>query len=135
MAKSSQRDWLNLVSNVPGTWRNVEGGGATAEYNRDYDGGSDKADFLVGPTEHEDLTFTRTFDPVRDAAWIKKLEQHVGRSKHRLSRQPIDANKTAVGKPKTYYNALLVGLTYPGSAPSADPSEIVLVFAHNGPSK
>ena len=132
MAKNSQRDWLNTVSGITGTWRNVEGGGVTVEYNRDYDGGSDKADFLVGPPEAEDITFTRTFDPVKDDAWCRKLMKAVGRSRHTLTRQPIDANKTKVGKPMVYSNALLVGFTYPGSSNSADPSEIVLVFANNG---
>lgn len=132
MGKSSQRDFLNTISGIAGTWRNVEGGGATVEYNRDYDGGSDKADFLTGPTEFEDFTWTRTFDPVKDDAWVRKLQKQVGRSTHTLTRQPIDANKTKVGKPMVYPQAMLTGVTYPGSSNTADPSEIVLTFAHNG---
>lgn len=133
MTKATKRQFKVSISGIPGYWRSLSGGGASAEYSRDYSGGSNVGTILAGPAEHEDMTLVRTFDPNSDPAWVNKLKKKVGRSYHKISKQATDVNFTKVGKPETYYNCVLVGLTLPETdSSSADAAEITLVFAHNG---
>jgi len=133
MTKATKRQFLTYCSGIPGYWRSLSGGGATAEYSRDYSGGSQTGTIMAGPQEHEDITLVRTYDPNTDPVWINKIKKKVGRSYHQLTKQATDINFTKVGKPEVYSNAVLVGLTLPETdSSSADAAEITLVFAHNG---
>lgn len=134
MTKATKRQFLVTVSGIPRTWRALSGGGASAEYSRDYSGGSNYGTILTGPQEHEDMTLVRTYEPNADPAWVNKIKKKVGRSYHMVTKQAIDVNGTKIGKPSVYKNCVLVGLTEPETdSGSADASEITLVFAHNGP--
>lgn len=133
MSKATKRQFLTSVSGISGYWRTWSGGGASAEYSRDYSGGSNVGTILTGPAEHEDITLVRTWDPAKDPAWANSLKKKVGRSWHTLTKQATDVNFTKVGKPEVYSGATLVGLTLPeGDAASSDSAEVTLVFAHNG---
>jgi len=133
MSKATQRDHLVTIEGVPGTWRNLSGGGGTVETTKDRDGGAIRPDILGGPPEFEDLECARTFDPVRDAAWMKQLRQNLGRGFYTVMKQPIDVNKIAIGEPLVYPDCMLSGLTEAEVADSSDPAEVSLTFSTTGP--
>ncbi|GAA4916006.1 hypothetical protein [Nesterenkonia rhizosphaerae] len=131
--KSTQNLFLIRIDNIPGTWRAMSGGGATAEYTRDYSGGSTTPDLLPGPATHEDIEVVRTYDPVVDEPWIRRLKKRVGRHRTTITKQPLDADMVAVGKPEVYDGVLLIGITPPETdASSADPADLTLTFATVG---
>lgn len=134
MTKATKRQFLVTVEGIPGTWRGFSGGGATAETTTDWDGGAERPDILGGPPTYDDLELVRTYDPERDAGWIERLDKLVGRGRFTLTKQPTDLMFTKVGKPRTYADCLLKGLTEPeADAESGDKAEITLVFATTGP--
>lgn len=133
MAKATARQFLVNVEGIRGTWRGMEGGHVSAEYTPDYSGGAATPDLLSGPPQHEDITVTRTYDPVIDEAWAKNWKKQVGIRRVRLTKQPLDGNLRKVGKPTTWPGCLLIGLNFPDvDANSADAAEISLTFATTG---
>jgi hypothetical protein len=132
--KSTKRSYLVAVEGIPGTWRTFSGGAGSASVTKDYDGGSDRADLLAGPPEWDDIEVVRTVAPARDDVWIEQLRKLIGRGRFNVTKQATDANWTKIGKPTTYPNCLLIGLTEPETdASSSDAAEVTLTFATSGP--
>jgi hypothetical protein len=132
--KTTKRLYLVTVEGIPGTWRTFSGGAGSSSVTKDYDGGSDRADVLSGPTEWDDIEVARTVAPARDDAWIGTLRKLIGRGRFNITKQATDTNWTKVGKPTTYPNCLLVGMQEPETdASSSDAAEITLTFATSGP--
>lgn len=132
ISKASQRHSLVVVHGIPILWRSMSGGGVSGDYTRDYDGGSDVADFIPGYPEPEDITVTTTVAPRRDLEWMRKIKGQVLRGRFTITRQWTDANWDPIGEPETYPNCLLTGFSNPEVSSSSDPAEITLTFATNG---
>lgn len=134
MTKATKRQFLVTVEGIPGTWRSLSGGGATADTTPDWSGGAIRPDLLGGPPSYDDLELVRTYDPDKDPAWIETADKQVGRGRYTVTKQPTDANFTKIGKPRTYADCLLKGLTEPETdASSGDPGEVTITFATTGP--
>ncbi len=132
--KASKKEFIVTIEGIPGTWRAFTGGNATAEVTRDRNGGAERADLIGGPPDFEDIEVTRTYDPVKDRAWVDRLIRLVGRGRFTVSKFDTDVNFTILGKPRVYPDSLLNGLTEPESdANSSDLAELVLTFATAGP--
>lgn len=132
LSKASQRHSLVVVQGIPILWRSMSGGGVSGDYSRDYDGGSDTADFIPGYAEAEDIEVTTTVAPRRDLEWIRKVKAQVMKGRFTITRQWTDANWDPVGEPETYPNCLLTGYSNPEVSASSDPAELTLTFATNG---
>lgn len=129
MPKSAQRQFLVTVGNL-GLFATKGGGNVTSELTKVYDGGQLRPDLISGPSEADNITVSRPYDPVRDAPIIKRLRQQVGSYTVTLSVQQTDRNLAKVGSPTVYADALLVGLTEPEfDAGSGDAAMFELEFA------
>ena len=132
VTKASQRHSLVTIQGIPLIWRSMSGGGVSGDYTRDYDGGSDVADFIPGYAEAEDIEVTCTVAPLRDKEWMDRVKAQVLKGRYTITRQWTDANWDPVGQPETYPNCLLIGYNNPEVSASADPAEFTLTFATNG---
>lgn len=130
MAKRAQRQYLVRISGIEGYWSTFSGGNVSADTNKVYDGGNLTPEVLSGPAEADNVTISRPFDDNRDMELVAQLRQQVGTFSATLSATPTDRNLVAVGKPRVYPDALLVGLTEPDyDATSGDAAMIELEFA------
>jgi hypothetical protein len=128
--KASARQFLVKVDGVEGYWATKSGGNVTAESQKVYDGGSLKPDIITNPPTAEDVTVTRPYDTARDPDILTALLQLVGSWETTVSVTPTDANLVAVGSPRVYPGARLIGVQDPEvDASSGDPSVCGLVFA------
>lgn len=132
ISKASQRHSLVVVQGIPILWRSMSGGGVSGDYTRDYDGGSDVADFIPGYAEAEDIEVTCTVAPRRDLEWLRKVKAQVMKGRFTITRQWTDANWDPVGEAEVYPNCLLTGYSNPEVSASADPAELTLTFATTG---
>ena len=132
VSKASQRHSLVVVHGINILWRSMSGGGVSGDYTRDYDGGSDRADFIPGYAEAEDIEVTCTVAPRRDLEWMRRVKAQVLKGRFTITRQWTDANWDPIGDPETYPDCLLTGYTNPEVSASADPAELTLTFATNG---
>jgi hypothetical protein len=132
--KVTKRQFLVTVSGIPGNWRTMTGGGATASPTKDYSGGADKPDLLSGPAENEDIVLVRTYDHDLDKNWIADWRHKVGRQRASVTKHVTDMYLSPIKNAGiTYPNCLLSGLTEPEvDASSSDPGEITLTFANTG---
>lgn len=129
MAKTSQRHFLVQVSGVPGFWARKTGGNTAGNTRKVYDGGARTPDVLADPPEHDDMTVTRPFDPVRDQPILKSLRPLVSSSFRTITQQPTDTAFVPTGPAETF-TGLLTGVTAPDvDAGSGDAGTIELKFA------
>lgn len=130
MAKMAQRQYLTRVSGIEGYWATFSGGNISSDTNKVYDGGNPVPEVLAGPSEADNVTVGRPYDINRDASIVESLRQQVGRFVATISVQPTDRNYNALGRPRVFPDALLVGLTEPDyDATSGDAAQIELEFA------
>lgn len=130
MSKMAQRQYLVKVSGIEGYFATFSGGNVTADTNKVYDGGNPVPEVLAGPAEADNITVGRPYDTNRDADIVATLRRQVGLFAATVSVQPTDRNYNAIGKPRVYPDALLVGLTEPDyDATSGDAATIELEFA------
>ena len=128
--KAAQRQFLVKVSTIDGYFAQKTGAETTADVTDVWDGGKLTPEKLAGPANTGDLTVSRPYDPDRDQPVISRLRSRVGRWRTTVTVQPTDADLVARGRPTTYANVLLVGLTEPDvDAGSGDPATLELVFA------
>lgn len=131
--KSAQWMFLVEVEGVPGVWRSHEGGNPSSDYELDYDGGALYPDIIPGRPTFEDITVTRTFNPEVDGRWAPAWKKQVGRRRANVSVQPLDADGRPVGDATNHPEAVLIGVTFPGSdANSSSVADISLSFATAG---
>lgn len=130
MPKASQRQFLAKVSGIDGYFATKTGGDTSSDASDVYDGGSLTPEKLASPSTTDDVTLGRPYDPNRDQDVIRRLRPLVGRWRTTVSVQPTDADLVALGRPDTYANALLIGLTSPEvDAASGDAAVFELTFA------
>lgn len=130
MPKAAQRQFLCKVSGIDGYFATKTGGDISSDASDVYDGGSLTPEKLASPATTDDVTVGRPYDPNRDQDVINRLRPLVGRWRTTVSVQPTDSDLVAVGRPSTYANALLIGLTEPEvDASSGDAAVFELTFA------
>lgn len=127
--KSSQRMFLVKVGGIDGYFQTKSGGDISAEATRVYDGGSSVPDILAAPKEIDEVTVSRAYDRFRDDDLLRQLRRVVGEWSTDVSVTATDEKLVAYGKPVTYVNALLTGLTEiePDSS-SGEPTAFELTF-------
>jgi hypothetical protein len=132
--KATKREFLVTIEGVPGNWKGFSGGDGTSSPTKDWDGGAERPDLLAGPTEFSDIEVTRTYDPAKDQAWVSDGIAKIGRGRYTVTKQAIDANYIKVGKPRTYPDCLLIGVSESEvDASSSDAAEVTFTFATAGP--
>lgn len=133
MTTSTKNQFIITVSGIKGNWNMKTGGNPSGSPVKYRNGGSLKEEIIGTPPTHDDLVITRGFN-LAFAEVYKKLAKNVNLSRHVVTIQPTDASLVKKGKPFTYYNCLLVGITFPDVDSNAvgDRSEVTLTFAHNG---
>jgi hypothetical protein len=130
VAKSARRQFLVKVAGISGNWQTKTGAEITADTTKVWDGGSTQPDTLAGPAQASNIVITRAYDFVRDQPVIDSLTNRVGRFRAAVSVTPTDPDMVVIGKPRTYADALLVGLTEPEpDSSSGDPGMIQLEFS------
>lgn len=130
MAKSAKRQFLVKVAGITGNFMTKTGGEFTADTTKVYDGGSLQPDTLAGPAQGSNVVITRAYDYTRDSTVLASLVQQVGRWRTTVSVTPTDQDLVAIGTPRTFPNALLVGVTEPEvDASSGDPGILQLEFS------
>lgn len=134
--KATKGNFVTHASGIPGNWSKWSGGSGSSDTQLDWDGGDPTPDILAGPATYEDIEISRTYDPVRDRAWIRKYRAKIGISRHTLTKFSTDVNNIAIGDPDTYPKCVLKSITEPEQeAGSGDSAEVVLKFATIGPAK
>lgn len=132
--KSTKRLFLITVEGIPGTWKSFSGGDGTSSPTKDWDGGAERPDLLSGPTEFSDIEVGRTYDPARDQQWMRDAVAKIGRGRYTVMKQPIDANYVKIGRPTTFPNCLLIGVSESEvDSASSDSAEVKFSFATSGP--
>jgi len=130
VAKSSQRQFLVKVGDIPGYFVTKSGGGITADVTKAYDGGDPSPDLIAAPPNVENVTVGRNFDPLRDGAMLRQLRRQVGVLETTVTVTATDRDYIAVDEPVVYSPALLVGVTEPDAdAGSGDQAMYSLEFA------
>lgn len=128
--KAAQRQIIASVSGINGYFSQVTGGQITAATQKIFDGGARFPEILSGSSEVGDITVTRPYNPYIDEAILQTLRKVVGSDRRDVAVQSTDADLVPVGRPRTYPEALLVGLTEPdGDASSGAPATYSLVFS------
>ena len=130
MSKSSQRQFLVKVGDIPGYFMTKSGGKISSDVSKAYDGGDPDPDLIAAPPNVDNLTVSRVFDPTRDGQLLRNLRQQVGVFETTITVTPTDRDYVAVDEPTVYHPALLVGLTDSDTdASSGDPATYELEFA------
>lgn len=130
MSKSSQRQFLVKVGDIPGYFMTKTGGNISADVSKAYDGGSPDPELIASPPNVENITVSKILDPVRDNDLIKALRQQVGRYETTITVTPTDRDYVAIVDPAVYSPALLIGLKETDvDASSGDPAPWELEFA------
>lgn len=130
MAKSSQRQFLVRVGDIPGYFVTKSGGSITADVTKAYDGGDPSPDLIAAPPNVENLTLSRNFDPLRDGPILRNLRKQVGVFESTITVTATDRDYIAADEPVVYSPALLVGVTEPDAdAGSGDQAMYSLEFA------
>ena len=132
--KSTKREFLVTIEGVPGNWKSFSGGDGTSSPTKDWDGGAERPDLLAGPVEFSDIETVRTYDPAKDQTWLTDAIAKIGRGRYTVTKQAIDANYIKVGKPRTYPDCLLIGVSESEvDSSSSDAAEVTFTFATSGP--
>lgn len=127
--KAAQRQIIASVSGIAGYFSQVTGGQVTAATSKVFDGGAKFPDVVSGSRDVGDVTVTRPYRPSVDEPILQALRQVVGSTRHDVVVQSTDADLVPVGRPRTYSQALLTGVTEPdGDASSGTPATYSLVF-------
>lgn len=130
MAKIASRQHLVKVSGIEGYFATFSGAAISSDTNKVYDGGNLVPEVLSGPAEADNITVGRPYDLNRDPELLNRLRRQVGVFEATISVQVTDRNLNAVGKPRVYPNALLIGITEPEyDATSGDAAQFELEFA------
>ena len=133
-AAIGERHALVTISDLPGhdraPWAQLTGGAQTAPVTRNYNGGSKKANIIPGRVVIADIVVMRPFEPGRDAALIAALRTQVSKFVARsISKQYLDLDGVAVGKPEVFTGNLLTTITAPNyNEDSANGAMISLTF-------
>lgn len=127
--KAAQRQIIASVSGINGYFSQITGGAVTAATSKVFDGGAKFPDVVSGSRDVADVTVTRPYTPDVDEPILAKLRPVVGAARADVVVQACDADLVPVGRPRTYAQALLTGITEPdGDASSGTPATYSLVW-------
>lgn len=134
MAYMAKSQWLVTISGITDSWDTQDGGGGTSEPIKHRRGGQRKQTIIGVPAEFNDITVSRLFGDGHLAIFAA-LSKKIGISKHKITKQALDANGIRKGKPITYYNCVLKSVEYPplDSNGTSEAAIITLVFSTEGP--
>ena len=102
----------NTVAVIKGTWDKMTGGEVDSDDNKYYPGGMVDPISLGGRKSVGNLTISRIYRLGRDHESAQALINSVGKSKVTVSKQPLDLDGNASGKP-IVYNGILKRVTFP----------------------
>lgn len=127
---SSVRQHSVSITGLEGVWAKASGGVPSVDVSESYNGGAKIPDLTMGRVKYSNLTLERPFNPNRDRAMIRFLEQHLGGTwTASITDQDLDANEIAVGKPTVYTGCVPVSVTGPEyDAESSDAGRVSLEF-------
>lgn len=133
MSTSTKNQFVVSVSGISGKWNQKTGGASKGTPVKYRNGGSLKEEIIGTPPTHDNIVVTRGYSYADTNAYIA-LAKKVNLSRHTITMQPTDASLVSKGKPFTYKDCLLVGVTIPDADSNAtgDRAEVVLEFATNG---
>lgn len=132
--KTTQHQWRVKVSGIPGTFNTFSGGAMEREATQAWSGGSPSYDHLTGPATYSNIEVSKDYR-LSDEDWLVDWRKPGKVRRATVTVQQLDEDLVAVGKPRTYEDCVLVGLTDPETeAGAAGASQITLSFATNGPS-
>lgn len=131
---ASQRQQRITVPGFAGHFATKSGGRVEADTSKVYDGGQLRPEVMAGTPNTTNITVTKPYRPAVHAAQLEELARRgVGSHRVTLIVQDTDADLVAIGRPRTYPDALLVGLDWPeGDAASSDAATFELEFAVPG---
>lgn len=130
MPKSAKRQFLVRVDGVDSYFATKTGGKKTATANKAHDGGSPRANILVGPPNVDDIVVARPWETARDLPVAKRMYPLVGSFETTVTLTPTDGDYVVTGDPIIYTGAVLMGCTSPDvDASAGDPSTLELTFA------
>lgn len=134
MADMAKSQWLVTVSGFGGYWDTQTGGNGSGTPIKHRKGGSQKPSIIGTPPEFEDITVTRLFGDT-NLPQMAEYTKKINISRHTITKQALDANGIRKGKPVTYKNCLLTGVSYPelDSNATGEVSLMTLTFATEGP--
>ncbi|MDZ5076735.1 hypothetical protein [Nesterenkonia sp. HG001] len=133
--KTTQHQFRVKVSGIPGTFNTFSGGGMERESTQSWNGGSPNYDNLSGPATYANIEVSRPHR-LSDEEWLSQWRNGERIRRATVTKQPLDENLVAVGKPVTYEQCLLVGLSEPDTeAGSAAEAMVSLTFATTGPAR
>jgi hypothetical protein len=134
MSKASQRQIVAEVEGWNGNARPyfamVAGANITAANEKVFDGGSLFPDILCAPSEIDNLTVTRDYDPESDGELLKKFRHQVGSARFRVAVFTLNCDLKVPSSERVYDNTLLVSIAEPeGDSGSGKAAKFSLVFA------
>ncbi|MGQ3384536.1 hypothetical protein [Glutamicibacter sp. TV12E] len=133
MTNSTQNQFLTTAGGIPRTWETMTGGQVSGEQVKYRNGGSIKEEVVGTPPTWSDIVLTRGFD-IADLEMLRKLAKNCNKTRHTITKQPLDANMIRKGKPLVYPYCLLKGVDFPdtNSNSTSDRGMVTLTFATNG---
>ncbi|GAB3191746.1 hypothetical protein [Nesterenkonia suensis] len=135
MSKTTQHQFRVKVSGIPGTFNTFSGGGMEREATQSWNGGSPNYDNLAGPATYGNIEVSRPHR-LSDEEWLSQWRHGERVRRATVTKQPLDENLVAVGKPTTYADCLLLSVSEPDAeAGSSAEGTVSLTFATTGPEK
>jgi len=130
MALSAQRQFLVSISGINGYFMTKSGGEVSSESTKVFEGGAKTPEIITSPSDVDNLTVSRNYDPDRDASILAQLRAKVGTERKTITVQPTDRDLVAIGNPIVYADAVLVRIAEPEyDANSGDMATYELEFA------
>lgn len=119
---------------VPGAFATMSGGNKTGEVRTYREGGEPTPHKSGSATDRDDITLGRPWRRTRDAELAVLFDRYVLRGRWTVTKQPLDEDYNAYGKPMVYDDCLLTGCTHPDVDANAvgDTSSLALTFAAGG---
>lgn len=115
-----------------GVFSSLTGGNVTADEVKHRPGAMAPAESLGGPRSVENVTVSRLYKRDRDHAIVHDLANQVGRAEAVATKQPLDADGNAFGRP-IVYTGTLIGLAFPDAdSESSDAAMLELEISTDG---
>ena len=119
---------------VPGAFAQMSGGNPSGDVRR-YKEGGDPNDHTSGnPPTRDDVTIGRPWRRTRDHDLALAFDRAVMKSRFTITKQPLDEDFNAWGKPMVYADCLLTGCNHPDvdAEATGDVARLELTFAVAG---
>lgn len=137
MGSRTQSEFVIYIVEFPSIFfEQMTGGASSNEATRVHRGGRPgRTENIYGPSIVEDITLTKSYDPVEDApllAWSKAWQNGV-RRKLTVVKQPVNTAGLANGPAETYISCGRMSFTPPDVAKeSAESAKLTLVLSPEG---